>query len=111
MFINAWLIHDVKRRRPTGVGDRGDVVLGAEETIKARVEFKQRMVRSPGGREIVSTAAMATMTEPRLDDSYLLPSIAGHPAGSGDGAWRSPANIEGATTKAGNRKLWMVYFA
>jgi hypothetical protein len=112
MLIGPWLVHSVTRKRRTGVSSRGDPTFGSASTVRARVERKRTMVRDAGGKEVVSSARMALLDEPRLDDLYWLPSIGGETADdtTSDDAARSPLSIEVATNQTGNQKLWMVYF-
>jgi hypothetical protein len=112
MLIGAWLIHTVTRKRRSGIGSKGDPSFGSATTVRARVEFTRKLVRSSDGKEVVSTSSMALLDEPQHDDIYWLPSVAGSPADdtASDDAGRTPISITGAVTKLGSQRLWMVYF-
>ncbi len=112
MLISSWLIHSVTRKRRTGITTAGDPSYGSTTTVAARVEFVQRKLRSAEGKEVVSTCEMAMTEEPRYDDLYWLPSIAGTTADdtASDDAGRTPLSIKGATNKIGTQRLWMIYF-
>lgn len=113
MLIGGWLIHQVTRTRRTGVGSSADpAYAGPRVLVRARVEFKQRLVRGAEGKEVISQCEMALIDEPRYDDIYWLPSIAGSVADlvTDIDAGRSPVSIAGATNKLGTQRLWMVYF-
>lgn len=112
MLIAPWLIHTVTRARRTGVSSKGEPTYGAQDTVRARVEFIQRLARSAEGKEIISNCEMALLDRPLYDDVFWLPSIAGSVADdtSSQSAGRTPVQIKGATSKLGTQQLWIVSF-
>jgi hypothetical protein len=111
--LGPWLIHTLTRKCRSGApGSKGEPSYTAADTIKARVEKKQTMIRGTDGREIVSEYQMATSVEVKLDDVFWFPSIAGEPAdNTADiSAARSPRVVNAATDKQGKAMMWRTFF-
>lgn len=72
-MIGTYLNQTVQIRRKTGVDGYGKALYAAAVTAKARVEFKNRLVREAGGNQVVSSAQVYLMDACGAEDRVFLP--------------------------------------